>query len=222
MSDKEHTALWLWMFILAVVLYFVLGMTGCSNAPVVEQGIPIQVDTPAVGLSWEKNHPERAAWSTLLISKVTENFTTLDKAQDFVRYCPKYKIIPNDQRLLAWSEFFVALAYYESSWNPKDATVDQGENGDLATYSTGLWQVSSVDIQNYGLKQLPKYTYKDLLEVEPNLNLAMALMVRQINKQGLVCVKSDVYWATLSCKLFARYEVNEEIASRVMKLNFCK
>jgi hypothetical protein len=175
-------------------------------------------------LSWETTHPERQAWSKILLDNITSNFDVLNKAQDINRFCPKYgNALTKDQKINVLGELFVALAFYESKWTPNETDQDQGDEGDLETYSDGLFQVSGADWENYNLqKVLPHYLHKDLLTVEPNIKLAMALMSQQITKQGLICVSSNVYWATLSDKFYHPYAVISEISQRVQKLSFCK
>jgi hypothetical protein len=179
--------------------------------------LPIPVPEPVISLSWEKNHPERAAWSKILMTEISDAFETLDKAKDINIFCPKYtKALTKAQKLNAWGEFFVWLAYYESGWDEKEMDQDVGDAGDFSTYSTGLFQVSAIDIEAYSLqKVLHNYSYKDLQTVEPNIKLAMALMSRQILRQGLICVSSNVYWSTLSNKFYAPYQKIDEISSRV-------
>lgn len=232
-NNKKFIALWI--FLATVFSYFLISIL--NNCAVVKVK-PIETQTQIskevekiqeitvkpINLSWEVDHSKRAIWSQLLIKYITESFDHLDKAQDMVKYCPNYKALNKDQKINAWAEFFVALAYYESSWNPEESDVDVGEDGDSATYSTGLWQVSAADWESYNLQKiLPHFSYNELLTVEPNIRLTMALMNRQMDKQALICVDHDVYWSTLSCKTFARYEENNGISQRVQKaLSFCK
>lgn len=207
---------------------FLLFLSGCTITEVKDNaGVssPVQAvekyQTSISKLSWETNHPERSEWSGFLNKYINEKFSSLDKAQDFSRYCPKYKLLTKDQKVLAWSEFFVALSYYESAWNPNDASVDVGIEGDRDTYSIGLLQMSVIDQESYHLPL--GYKYNDLIKPEPGLRLGIYIMAQQIEKQGLVCVSKNVYWATLSCKLIARYEVNDEIANRLQKnVGVCK
>lgn len=232
---QENRYLGLWIAICVIILFALLTLR-CTSVPIQDKNVvvmpsPSKIPIPPptqnenIGLpslSWEKNHIERMAWSRLLYKEILTKFDILDQVTDMSKYCPKYKLLTKEQRINTWAEFMVALAYYESAWKPTESSQDVGEAGNYSTYSDGLFQVSAVDIQNYGLKDLPKYTHQDLLTVEPNIKLALALMTRQIQKQKLICVSSDVYWATLSCKWFARYEVNDDIANRVQKLGFCK
>lgn len=175
-------------------------------------------------LSWENTtqpHPERKPWSIILIDEISENFEILDKAKDIKFFCPKYESLGKDLKLQAWGEFFVALSYYESAYDPKNYSVDVGDPSDKRTYSTGLWQVSASDIENYNLsKKLPAYTFQDLLTIEPNAKLTLALMSRQIEKNGLIVqpLFKNVYWATL---YRGRYDEIDQIANRVKKLKFC-
>lgn len=232
-NENRFFAVW---FCLAVIILFALLTIRCTSVPKVEQSIPINVESNITAkipsetkvvsypmLTWEKGHSERQGWTKSLIEEIKTNFTVLDTAKDINQFCPKYRVLSLEQKYQAWGEFFVALALYESSWDPTETDQDMGEEGDLDTYSDGLFQVSSVDRVNYKLqKVLPHYTHKELLTVEPNIKLAMALMSRQITLQKKICVSSDVYWSTLSCKWYHPYAVIDEISERVKKLHFCQ
>lgn len=243
-KEKQDYQVWIMIICLAIVAYFAItSIQGCSSAPVDNKtGVPVKtiMPTPVITsvpivaspspiavvypkLSWEANHPERISWSSILYREILEKFLSLDKVKDMNKYCPKYSLLTKEQRVNVWGEFFVALAYYESAWKPTESSVDVGEDDDTETYSDGLFQVSGADWESYGLqKVLPHYRHKDLLTVEPNIKLAMALMARQIERQKLICVSNEVYWATLSGKFYAPYAVHDEIAARVQKLSFCK
>ncbi len=171
---------------------------------------------PRIALYWEntvEKHDERKPWSDFLINKISENFSSLDKAQDIEYFCPKYRSLDKNSKLKAWGELFVALAYYESGFKPSSQSVDVGTKEKRDTWSIGLFQMSVVDIENYKIQNM-KYSFDDLLRPEPNIDLAVTIMAQQINKKSLIVVKSNPYWATL---YNGKYPKIKEIAVRVKK-----
>lgn len=215
------------MKILFVVIAFFI--SGCSILDKTLTEVEREADNPELekittGLHWEhtdKEHPERAAWSKTLLASVDKNFAVYDSAKDIIKFCPKYKSLTHAQKLKAWGEFWVGVAYYESGYNPKSASVDVGKQNDINTWSVGIFQMSVTDQKNY---QLPtKYTYNDLLTASPNIDVANRVMVRQIQKKGLLVVPSGIYWAVISGKPGSKYTHVNEIALRVQKYaGFCK
>src|SRR5262249_39967601 len=95
--------------------------TTTSNGDQSEVETPVQpTNYKAELLAWESSsHPERADWSKSAIQWVSENFTTLDRANDIEIFCPTYDRLSRDQRINVWADVFAATAYYECGWNPK-------------------------------------------------------------------------------------------------------
>ena len=64
-----------------------------------------------------------------------------------------------------------------------------------------------------------KYTYEDLLKPEPNIDLAVRLMVYQLQKNGLIIQPSRkyLYWVTLYPSIFNRYDQTDAIIAKVQK-----
>ena len=208
MKFKEATII---TILIAILLGIVLiGATGCQTAP------PL-IDKPEaqarVALSWETK-PERIAWSDSLMSRMDTDWALFDSAKDIGKFCPKYGSLPKQSRMKAWGEIWVGLAYYESSWNPKSASVDVGDPKKQDTYSIGLYQVSVVDQPWAGGGT--KYSYDELLTPLANIHLATVLMRRQLkNTQTIVLDNSSKlrYWAILLSG--NRYQKINEIITRV-------
>jgi hypothetical protein len=228
------------LVVLIMAIYAMIAFSSCTTMPTTDHpstvsvsptpgptpvpastALPISEANPKFGylpLSWEKNHPERAAWSKSLIAQVVDAWSQLREPKDMDRFCAKYSSLFTEQRIKVWAELFVAMAYYESGWNPKSASVDVGTKDDRDTWSIGLWQMSVIDQESY---KLPLgYKYEHLLEPGPNGDLAVRIMARQIERRGTIVVSSSPYWAVI--KEGGRYQKINQIAAMVSALPFCK
>lgn len=205
----------------AICIFIMMTLLSCTTQPVASTPEPIAgVISP---LSWEAGHPERAPWSDAILMDVLDNLNqSYSKASDIKTFCPKYMSIAQVDRARAWGELFVGIIYYESSFNPASASVDVGKVGDKNTYSVGLFQMSVVDQVNYGFKF--GYTYADLLKPIPNINLALAIFKRQLDKYGVIGIpvgSKGLYWATIHPG--GKYDNTKDIAARVQKyVEACK
>jgi hypothetical protein len=104
--------------------------------------------TPAspIPLSWEKNHPERAAWTAHTLSTLKPRLPDLSAAIDITRFAPKYSPLDDDQKLGVWGELISAVIYFESSWKPcsryKEPMADKDSVTGEPVYSEGLLSLS--------------------------------------------------------------------------------
>ena len=81
--------------------------------------LPVGEREPLVALGWERGHPERKQWSSLVYSLIhDELFVYYDGAQDAVRFCPAYRGLSREQKATMWSELISAVSYFESGWSP--------------------------------------------------------------------------------------------------------
>lgn len=166
-------------------------------------------------LSWEAGHSERAEWSKS-VYKYLRKYWSYDAASDVSFFYPKWSTASGPTKLHAMAEMWVAIAYYESSWNPKSASVDVGKPDTRDTWSIGLLQMSVTDQGNYGFKF--GYTYDDLLTAAPNLELGIAIMQKQISRHGklmLNTTKDGLYWEVMSPVNSSNH--TKEIAARIQK-----
>jgi Transglycosylase SLT domain len=171
-------------------------------------------------LSWEKD-ASRIEWSNYLFSKLSSDYKeAFLKATDGKRLCQKYDTLSLDQKIDVWAEMISSMAYYESSWNEKSASVDVGKQSQKNTWSIGLLQISVIDQQWSGGNL--KYSYNELLTAKPNLHLAMQIMARQIEKTGLFILPNSSkyrYWAVFLDG--NKYSKVGQITKQVNALPFC-
>lgn len=194
----------------------IMQQVGCSS---VQKTIPASSEVAAIEgkLSWENGHPERAAWTKQLIDIITPDIEVFYTASDITKIRPDFKTLSKSKQILVIAELFSAMAFYESSWNPKENSVDVGSKNDQDTYSVGLLQMSVVDQKNYGFKF--GYTFKDLQQAGPNLKLAEAIMVKQIKRYGKILIpkgENGVYWAVIHPK--GKYDKSDKIIAMVRAL----
>lgn len=208
-------------------------LQACTNLPVGNESgknddskeslptLPSQ-PLPSLSLSWESGHPERKAWSDAVLKRLAADWSVFDAASDMKDVCAGYAALTKPQKLKTWGELFVAIAYYESSWNPKSASVDVGSKDKRDTWSIGLYQVSVVDQPWAGGGT--KYTYDELLTPEPNIHLATVLMKRQIKNTGLIFLPNSSkfrYWAVIL--VGNQYSKIDKIRERIAKnTGWCK
>lgn len=176
-------------------------ITNATSSDVTVASSDVTTVKPAerIALYWENTtspKPERKPWSDALISALDKNFATLDKATDTKRFCPKYSSLNKEKKLKALGEFFVALAYFESGYNPESSSVDVGKKDDLNSYSVGLYQMSGND----SAAKLFKADYKALKNPITNINVAVEQMRKQIVNTGLFILPNTSkyrYWAII-------------------------
>jgi hypothetical protein len=172
-------------------------------------------------LAWESSsHPERLEWSTSLYGIVNEHFAALDKAKDISNFCPSYSSLSKDQKINLWAELFASDAYYESSWDPTEYSVDVGTQNDKDTWSVGLLQMSVIDQQSYNLSL--GYDFADLQTADKNLELGVTIMALQVAKYGTVLIdvgSPGLYWSTLHPG--GEYDQSAAIEKTTKSLNFC-
>ncbi len=232
------------------VFFACWNFSGCTQIPTPDK-VPIpkteQPNSPKPepseqygSLSWEKNRPERKAWSSqvyLLLSE--ELLADFDVAKDAKRICPKYDSLSRLQKIFVWGELVSAVSYFESGWNSSSRMVETTMGIDPVTgkqvASEGLLQLSYQDVLNYGT--LLKYpackidwskdkglsvndAKKSIFDPTINLECGLRILANQIQKKGSVILASGVYWAVL--KEGGKYSKIDSIIGMVRKLGICQ
>ncbi len=204
------------MYAVGLIIFSALilfSISGCQTAPKIVQ--------ERISLHWETGE-EQKTWSDALIKYVDRDFDLYEKAQDTSLWCPKYKSLSRQQKLKAWGEMWVSIAFYESGFRPKTASVDVGQPDKRDTWSVGLYQVSVVDQPWAGGGTT--YSYEDLLTPIPNIHLATILMKRQLTRTGLLILPVSSkykYWAVILSG--GKWQKIPEIIARTQKhASFCK
>lgn len=132
-------------------------------------------------LSWEANHPERATWSKQLIDSVKQYKTRLD-AGNPEGFIPGYNRLTSVRQLKFWGELIIAMAKYESAWDPHNIF---HEPPPLSVDSVGLLQLSYEDEMPYHLEHLDRAA-KDLEKPLVNIRCALKIFSDLLARDGTV------------------------------------
>lgn len=197
-----------WISIILLALFAV----ACSSTPKQVEITPPTIEeskvetAPAkeeqnarIPLYWENTteaHPERTAWSDALIAGFSADFDLYSKAKDITEICPKYHALEKQDKLKALGEFWVAVAYFESGFNPKSESVDVGTKTDKGSWSVGLYQLSSNDNSSKELSG----SYEKLKDPIFNIKVSLFQIKKQVSKRNVFFLPnhdSMRYWAVI-------------------------
>lgn len=187
-----------------------LHLSACSMTPVMAG--------PIGQLAWEKNHKEREAWSQELLQQFKGNLGSFDNANDLASFCPKYKSLDSDHKAFVLGTMAVAVALYESSYNPNSIF---HEPPPLGIDSVGLFQLSYEDKFPWCVMQKAQ---KTLENPRVNIECAVPEMAKLVSRDGVLSGGSKGawkgmarYWSTMrpSGKL-------AQIKSATNQLAFCR
>lgn len=170
-------------------------------------------------LAWEKNHPERAAWSKVLRENIAQNLPTFLKASDWTLYCSKFNQLSAAEKIDAIATMSVAIALYESAYKPASV---YHEPPLLGVDSIGLFQLSYEDEMQWCAMDRKKGNLVDPLV---NIQCAIPEMAKLIDKDGVVAegqirgTRKGLarYWSTM----WPKGHLND-IRKAVQTLPFCK
>lgn len=174
----------------------------------------VETPKPIDSKGWQQ------AWSDHLRKII--NVEEFSKASDIKKLRPDWDELSVGGKLDALVEFFKALAYYESSYNPRCQTVDVGVKDNKSTWSIGLLQLSVIDQSNLNIRM--GLDFETLQNPENNLSLGVAIMVNQIKKRGKIFIAKgekgnpSAYWNPIIIgskddkieKIIAAVNVNKE------------
>lgn len=149
-------------------------------------------------LSWNHpEHPERDGWTVQLLTSIAPRMTDLEKG-DPTEFSAGYNTLAPELRERFWAELLVAMAKFESAWNPRDRY--QESDGQ---WSVGLLQLSIGDQKNYSLA--PAVNAESGLE-DPLINLewAVEIFAYWLVKDGVVATGASTrsrgaarYWSVM-------------------------
>ena len=191
-----------------------------EEKPVVVAPIDV-VPKSRIPLYWENTtepHPERKAWSDIIVKKAYENLASFDSASDITLFCPKWKSLTNEVKVKAVGELFAGMASFESGYNPK--TIFRECNVNKCVYKSGCFKHPQYGycmqgnkkyedgvVTSRGLLQLSigssKDGYKcaiekaeDLHDPIKNLECGAIIMKQQIKREGKISAAVS-YWSVI-------------------------
>ena len=134
-------------------------------------------DHHVVLLDWEDGHSDRAKWSAKLRGDIYSHIADFNKA-DWSKYCKKFDSLSNIDRVEVIATMAVAIAYFESSYDPTVAGPDVGN-----TESIGLFQLSYEDNMKWCAMDSK---LGNLIDPIVNIDCAIGEMSFLISKDNIV------------------------------------
>jgi len=162
--------------------------------PAYKKPVVIDVKPTSIRLAWEPKLNNFV--SDHLLNGITENLPVLSSAKDLETIFPGFSKLSIDNKVQVIAHFLVALAKFESSYNPKSYSVDVGTKNDKGSWSVGLYQLSAND--NSAKKF--KATFETLQDPKVNITVMLEQMTKQIKKEGLFILPNTSpmrYWAII-------------------------
>lgn len=149
-------------------------------------------------LSWD-NAPERKAWSVQLFASVSERKAQLEQGNPDT-FLVGYSTLSPERQNKFWAELIIAVAKFESSWNPHNI---YHEPPPLGVDSVGLLQLSYEDQAHYGLEPLSRQA-KSLEDPVVNLRCGVKIFATLVAKDNIIAASSAGshrgaarYWSVL-------------------------
>jgi hypothetical protein len=163
------------------------------------------------------NLPERKEWSSKLISLVSQNKDDLERGQPET-FIAGYNGLPSEAlKIKFWCELLVAVAKFESNWNPKNVF---HEPPPLGVNSIGLLQLSLVDQTHFHLT--PHIDDEDELK-KPLVNLewGVTILAHLLARDGIVASGTGNnsrgaarYWPTLRAGQHGKIDLIKDLTKK--------
>ena len=131
-------------------------------------------------LSWD-NSQARKPWSEQLLKSIAAAKQSLDEA-NVEAFLPGYGQLDLASQIKFWAELVIAIAWFESKWNPNDI---YHEPAPLNVDSVGLLQLSYEDAKPYHLEPLDR-TEKSLQDPLVNLRCAVTILATLVSQNKVV------------------------------------
>ena len=147
---------------------------------------------PVMTLPWEKDHPERAAWTAYLAQQLDlSELPNREDLAEMVTLNASYYRMSAEWRLKFWCELCCQIVRFESAYDPHCI---YHEPPSLGVDSIGLFQLSYEDSQAHGLSR----ANEDLEDPFINIRIAINTMRFLITDDGKVFGRPAGEWVGLS------------------------
>lgn len=145
---------------------------------------------------WSEVHKD---WNNHLNVAVAREFENLDRASDVDEWCPGYKTLGQDKKVMFWSDLAIWISFYESSWKPSSVA---HEPSPLDVDSVGLFQMA---YKNHMPWCLPDKSNKTLEDPLLSIDCAIPMFGKLIKRDGLLATGDSLknarglarYWSTV-------------------------
>ncbi len=207
-----------------------------AEAPAVSLMV-IQHHPLLVWANWR--HPERAGWETYAFGVIDSILDQLDTARDITDFCPTYRALSRNERIVAWAQMFAGISYFESSFDPTNRTLETAADRGVdditgqPVYSEGLLQLSYQDTTQDQVGPMCRFDWghdqhlsetdqhRTILNPYTNLFCGIHMMAKYLSDNaGKIVVSDHYYWSTLQAGNRNEERV-EQIQHMVRRLRFC-
>lgn len=144
-----------------------------------------------LALSWDNGR--RQAWSAQLIASIRESISQLEEGNPD-SFVSGYSSLSTELRIKFWAELLIAVAKFESDWNPHDIYHES-----FGVDSVGLLQLSYEDQANYKIEHLDRAA-KSLQDPLVNLRCGVKIFATLVSKHKIIASGTKgaaAYWSTL-------------------------
>lgn len=183
-------------------------------------------------LAWDSERPEGSEWTRTLYKSIDQGGEELIYgSEDIGQFCPRYSSLTRDEKIQFWGSLFVAIAKFESNFDPSARTEEKGKL-DAATgtalFSEGLLMLSYQDVRaNPTCRFSPvldrPFSKGDLrrsiLSPENNLHCGIQIMMKQLTRYDRIAIGHGAYWAVL--KVGSRFQKIPTIQSMTRQSRGC-
>lgn len=159
---------------------------------------PARAEPAPIALSWDDD-AARKAWSATLLAAIREHKAELDSGNPDA-FIPGYASLSADDQVKFWAELVVAMAKFESNWNPH---AHFKEPPPLNVTSLGLLQISYEDGAQYHLEPLDR-EHHALEDPQVNLRCGVTMLAHLVARDGVIAAGRGAssrgaarYWAVL-------------------------
>lgn len=184
-------------------------------------------------LLWEAVNSASRAWSTFAFTLLAGDVHSLvQKVRDMNRFCPKYQVLSDEQKINAVAMLISAMVKFESNFDPlmryRESTMGTDPITGQPVYSEGLLQLSYQDETGWSFckfdwandkKLAANDPKKSILDPYKNLNCGIRILSEQVDRTGRIVIDQGAYWAVIKDQ--GKYQKINEIAKLVKTLKFC-
>lgn len=175
------------MFRILATFFIVLATSIAAESPEPELVRPVARDSNMPNTRWT-HQPTHVLWNRAALSALKSHGRALVEMvpDDYAKWCPAYRMAPDEDRQAFWVGFLSALAKFESTYKPRAV----GGGGKWF----GLVQISPATARGYGCNV---GTGEALRDGAANLSCAVRIMAVTVPRDGVIH-RRDSNWRGVS------------------------